>query len=78
MRAKRSVMGVALNLYRVVVFAEFEDYNTVFTLIVLAKNSKRAEELAKNWVSKENVKNFSIVEVDSDYMYERVLGVMLK
>lgn len=78
MRRKRSVMGVALNLYRVVVFAEFEDYNTVFTLIVLAKNSKRAEELAKNWVSKENVKNFSIVEVDSDYMYERVLGVMLK
>jgi len=69
---------MALNLYRVVVFAEFEDYNTVFTLMVLAKNSKRAEELAREWMSKENAKNFDIVEVDSDYMYERVLGVMLK
>jgi len=71
-------MSVALNLYRVVVFAEFGDYNTVFTLMVLAKNSKRAEKLAREWMSKENAKSFSIVEVDSDYMYERVLGVMLK
>jgi len=69
---------VALNLYRVVVFAEFEDCESVFTLMVLAKNQRRAEELAREWMSKENAKNFSVVEVDSDYMYERVLGVMLK
>ena len=69
---------MALNLYRVVVFAEFEDCESVFTLMVLAKNQRRAEELAREWMSKENAKNFSVVEVDSDYMYERVLGVMLK
>ncbi|WP_158508400.1 hypothetical protein [Thermococcus barophilus] len=72
------MIGVALSLYRVVVFAEFEDFNTVFTLMVLARNSKRAEELAREWMSKENARQYSIVEVDSDYMYERVLGVMLK
>lgn len=71
------VKAVALNLYRVVTFVRGSDFESVATFVVLARNSERAEELVRKFLKRDDIKEFSIVEVDTEPTHEHVLGVIV-